>query len=218
MGEQEFKARVENYTAVSCFAASTGHKTQGRTLTDGVVMGPPYNASKYNNDGWVYVVLSRVATSAKAYLMEPLSTNLDNYKERKKIKTEMARLRKVLFEPTLRTLGADDIGSNNGRRRLTYAELRASSGSGNNPLLAKGMSRRLTFAELRLGGEGGAPEGKSRRLTFGEIRFAEVPESEKRSPVQPVVAMKKRRMTFSELGLSRKRRMTFSELGLSRRE
>ena len=133
----------------------------------------------------------------------------------------MARLRKVLFEPTLHTLGADDIGSNNGRRRLTYAELRVSSGSGSNPLLAKGMSRRLTFAELRLGGEGGAPEGKSRRLTFAEIRFAEkrVPESEKRSPVQPVVVpMKKRRMTFSELGLSRKRRMTFSELGLSRRE
>ena len=96
---KEYVVDITSYKAVSCIAASTGHKTQGRTLTKGVVMGPPGGWAS-NHNGWVYVVLSRATKGDDIYLSEPVSKNLTLYKVRSGIQNEMERIREVLVNPT----------------------------------------------------------------------------------------------------------------------
>jgi hypothetical protein len=174
-GNREFKAHLTNYNAVSLIAASTGHKTQGRTLSDGVIMGPPIDPWKYNGTGWIYVVLSRANRGQDVYLMEPLCTDLSKFKERTSINEEMNRLRKLLVEPTrnaLRSQRNDDPNRQDQKegktRRLSFSQL---IGSGSHDAASRqnqkeGKFRRLSFSQL----SSGSRECNFRRLGFAQLR------------------------------------------------
>ena len=217
---RNFKVKVSNYMAVSCLTASTGHKTQGRTLSGGVIMGPP-GKLKHNHDGWVYVVMSRVPASDKLYLMEPLPTDMKKYVVRSVIKDEMDRLRKSIFETTVQAI-ASFCGSRRAltfgglrdstpsRRALTFGGLRASSASLQpTPVAAVNSQARLavTFGALRNSSSSlhNSSTLLRRSLTFGGLRTS----SASLQPKPAVKSLARLAVTFGSLRLGKKRYRTF---------
>ena len=85
----EFKCTLESFKVVPNYAI-TGHKTQGQTM-DSIIVGS-YRGHKFNNDGWIYVVLSRVNNINDLFTMELLDTDVRKYRERKYVKLENERL------------------------------------------------------------------------------------------------------------------------------
>jgi PIF1-like helicase len=75
----------------------TGHKTQGLTL-DHLILGHMNGKNKYGNNGWLYVILSRVRDINGLHLLTPLSTDLSKYKKRNDVTDELQRLQ--AFEVT----------------------------------------------------------------------------------------------------------------------
>ena len=58
---------------------------------DKIIIGS-YRGHKYNNDGWIYVALSRVACLEDLFTMEPLDEKLSKYRQRRNVKKENDRL------------------------------------------------------------------------------------------------------------------------------
>jgi hypothetical protein len=59
---------------------------------------------KHGEDGWLYVVLSRVRRFHNLYLMEELDPNPANYKPRKDVIAELKRIDASLFQPSIRRI------------------------------------------------------------------------------------------------------------------
>lgn len=92
------KITVHQFYCVPAFAL-TGHKTQGSTLPS-ILVGS-WGRHRYGARGWMYVVLSRVRDLNSFFMLEPVTTNKDFFKERTEEISEMERLRTKLCQPTV---------------------------------------------------------------------------------------------------------------------
>ena len=97
------------YTSISvcqlqCVSALvlTGHKIQGQSM-DSVILGDLQPRFKHGQQGWLYVILSRVRTLKGLYTLVELDLNMSAYKPRLDVMEEMSRLEKIEVE-TLRQL------------------------------------------------------------------------------------------------------------------
>jgi hypothetical protein len=91
---QNFKFKMKQLPIVALNAV-TGHKVQGRTLPN-IIVGSWSQSYRYGQDGWMYVVLSRVRTHKGLFLTELLSSaDMDKYKPRERVMAEVRRLIKL---------------------------------------------------------------------------------------------------------------------------
>lgn len=102
------------YTSISvcqlqCVSALvlTGHKIQGQSMDD-VILGDLQPRFKHGQQGWLYVILSRVRTLKGLYTLVELDFNMSEYKPRLDVMEEMARLEKIEVE-TLKKLQSRKI-------------------------------------------------------------------------------------------------------------
>ena len=86
------KCNITGYKVVPNWSF-TGHKTQGKTMRD-VIIGD-IHGHKYNQTGWIYVLLSRVHDLDHVFLIKPLSTKMSLYRRRSEIMTEHDRLEQL---------------------------------------------------------------------------------------------------------------------------
>lgn len=80
----------------------TGHRVQGQTMNS-IILGDISNSYKKGEQGWLYVLLSRVRTLSGLFTLFKLDLDLSAYKPRKDIMKEMARLEDIETE-TLKQL------------------------------------------------------------------------------------------------------------------
>lgn len=85
----------------------TGHKIQGQSM-DFIILGDLQPRYQYGQQGWLYVILSRVRTLKGLFTLVKLDSNMSKYKPRLDVMQEMDRLEKIEVE-TLKQLNSSKV-------------------------------------------------------------------------------------------------------------
>lgn len=90
-----------NIVQFPCLPAKilTGHRVQGQSRS-GLILGGLRPQHQYGQDGWLYVVLSRVRTLKGLHTFVKLPTDPKKYKPRSDVDEEMNRLRNIYENKT----------------------------------------------------------------------------------------------------------------------
>jgi ASC-1-like (ASCH) protein len=92
-GSSEHKLTANGFPVVMR-AVVTGHSTQGQTIEQLIIAN--WGKETTNNNGYVYMLLSRVKKISQLLMLQPLSGDLSKYVRRADLSDELERIRKFV--------------------------------------------------------------------------------------------------------------------------